>query len=84
MDDKLLSIEHAAAYLGGISIWTVRAWLTQGRLRKTKIGGRTMIKKSELDRMITQGESRVVQELEQGSVRQRHSPKLLEKSDERK
>lgn len=47
--DRLFSIEEAAAYLGGISVWTVRAWLSQRRLNPTKVGRRTMIRKSELD-----------------------------------
>jgi len=53
--DNLLSIEEAAKRLGGISLWTVRAWLTQGRLQRTKVGGRTMIRESELARVIEDG-----------------------------
>lgn len=54
-DDKLYSIEGAAEYLGGISPWTVRAWLRDGVLRKVKVGSRTMIKASELKRMVREG-----------------------------
>ncbi len=46
--DKLYSVEDAAALLGGISPWTVHAWLAKGRLRKTKVGARTMIFESDL------------------------------------
>ena len=53
--DGLLSIEEAAKKLGGISSWTVRAWLTKGRLKRTKVGGRTMIRESELERVIEDG-----------------------------
>ena len=53
--DRLLSIEEAAATLGGISKWTVHAWLSQGRLRRTKVGGRTMIRESELQKVIEEG-----------------------------
>jgi excisionase family DNA binding protein len=50
--DNLLSVEEAARRLGGISKWTVHAWLSQGRLRRTKVGGRTMIRESELEKVI--------------------------------
>ena len=52
--DTLLSVEEAAKQLGGISKWTVHSWLSQGKLRRTKIGGRTMIRESELERFIAQ------------------------------
>ena len=47
--DALISVSEAARRLGGISKWTVHAWLSQGRLQRTKVGGRTMIRESELD-----------------------------------
>ena len=50
--DQLLSIEEAAKRLGGLSKWTIHAWLSQGRLRRTKVGGRTMIRESELQKVI--------------------------------
>ncbi|SRR6266849_2830887 len=53
--DKLRSIESAAEFLGGISAWTVRAWLSQGKLSRVKIGSRTMVRESELQRVIRDG-----------------------------
>jgi excisionase family DNA binding protein len=50
--EVLLSIEEAAKRLGGISKWTLHAWLSQGKLRRTKVGSRTMIRESELQRVI--------------------------------
>ncbi len=50
--DTLLSIEEAARRLGGLSKWTIHAWLSKGKLRRTKVGGRTMIRESELARVI--------------------------------
>ena len=50
--EQLLSVSEAAARLGGISKWTVHAWLAQGKLRRTKVGGRTIIRESELQRVI--------------------------------
>lgn len=53
--DALLSVEEAAKRLGGISKWTVHAWLSQGKLERTKVGGRTMIRESELAKVIQDG-----------------------------
>ncbi len=50
--DELLSIGEAAKRLGGISKWTVHAWLSAGKLRRTKVGSRTMIRESELQKVI--------------------------------
>ena len=53
--ENLLSVEEAARKLGGLSKWTIHAWLSQGRLRRTKVGGRTMIRESELQKVIQDG-----------------------------
>lgn len=53
--ENLLSVEEAARRLGGISKWTVHAWLSQGKLQRTKVGGRTMIRESELQKVIEDG-----------------------------
>jgi excisionase family DNA binding protein len=53
--DSLLSIAEAAKLLGGISKWTLHAWLSQGRLQRTKVGSRTMIRESELQKVIDDG-----------------------------
>lgn len=53
--DQLFSVEQAAAKLGGISKWTVHAWLSQGKLQRTKVGSRTMIRESELAKVIEDG-----------------------------
>jgi excisionase family DNA binding protein len=50
--DSLLSVEEAAKRLGGLSKHTIYAWLSNGRLRRTKIGSRTMIRESELQKVI--------------------------------
>lgn len=53
--EKLFSVTEAAEVLGGISKWTVHSWLSKGRLQRTKVGGRTMIRESELARVIQDG-----------------------------
>jgi len=50
--EALYSVEEAARKLGGLSKWTIHAWLAQGKLRRTKIGRRTLIRESELLRVI--------------------------------
>jgi excisionase family DNA binding protein len=63
--DNLLSITEASLRLGGISKWTLHAWLSKGKLQRTKVGGRTMIRESELKKVIEEGgESRQLQRIE--------------------
>jgi excisionase family DNA binding protein len=50
--DPLLSIDEVARKLGGLSKYTIHAWLSAGKLRRTKVGSRTMIRESELQRII--------------------------------
>ena len=50
--DALLSIDEAARRLGGLSKYTIHAWLSKGRLRRTKVGTRTMIRESDLQTFI--------------------------------
>ena len=50
--DALFSVEEAARRLGGLSKYTIHAWLSSGKLRRTKVGSRTMIRESELQRVI--------------------------------
>jgi len=53
--EKLYSVESAAQQLGGVSKYTIHAWLSSGKLRRTKVGSRTMIRESELQRVIEDG-----------------------------
>ena len=50
--ERLFSVEEAALQLGGLSKYTIHAWLSSGKLRRTKVGSRTMIRESELQRVI--------------------------------
>jgi excisionase family DNA binding protein len=52
--EKLYSVKMAAEYLG-VSPWTIYAWLSQGRMMRTKVGSRTMLRESELLKMIQDG-----------------------------
>jgi excisionase family DNA binding protein len=53
--NNLLSVKEAAERLGGISPWTIHAWFSKGKLQRTKVGGRTMVRESELQRVIEEG-----------------------------
>ena len=50
--EQLFSIDEAARKLGGISKWTLQSWLSQGRIKRTKVGRRTMIRESELEKLV--------------------------------
>lgn len=50
--DKLHSVKSAAEFVGGISPWTIRTWFSRGVLRRTKVGGRVMVRESELQKVI--------------------------------
>lgn len=52
MVEKLFDVTAAAEKLGGVSPWTIRSWLSQGRLKRTKVGRRTMITEEELERFV--------------------------------
>ena len=54
--ENLFSVKESARKLGGLSPWTVYSWLSQGKLQRTKVGGRTMIRESELAKVIRDGE----------------------------
>ncbi len=56
--EKLYGVEEAAEALG-ISHWTVWAKLKNGDLRRTKVGGRTVIRESELQKLIVDQPLRV-------------------------
>jgi excisionase family DNA binding protein len=55
--DNLYSINAAAEKLGGVSPGTIKLWLSQGKLKRTKIGRRTMIAEAELQRFRNAGGS---------------------------
>jgi excisionase family DNA binding protein len=49
-----IGIREAARALG-LSHWTLRAWIRQGRLRAVRLGRRRMIEPAELERLLRQG-----------------------------
>ena len=53
IEDRLVSIKDAAAILA-ISPWTVRAWVTQGKISSAKLGARRLIPESEINRLLAE------------------------------
>jgi len=51
MLSKLLSVPAAAEFLG-ISPYTVRAYVSQGKLKPTRIGRRVLFTHEELERFV--------------------------------
>jgi excisionase family DNA binding protein len=51
-EETLHSVERAAERLGGVSKNAVIAWMAQGKLRRTKVGRRTMIRESDLQAFV--------------------------------
>jgi excisionase family DNA binding protein len=54
--ETIFSVEEAARRLGGLSKWTIYQWLSQGKLKRTKVGSRVMIRESELLKVIRDAE----------------------------
>ena len=50
--DPLFDVNAAGAYLGGISPTTIYTWLSLGKLPRTKVGSRVMVRQSALDAII--------------------------------
>jgi excisionase family DNA binding protein len=52
---KLLSVEDAAGLLG-ISKWTVRSYIRDGRLKPVRLGRRVLLAEDELERLVAEGQ----------------------------
>ena len=51
----MFDLPYAAMVLGGISVWTLRKHIAQGRVRVIRIGRRIFIDAVELDRIRREG-----------------------------
>ena len=52
--ENLLTIKDAAKLLN-VSHFTIEAWLSKKKLQRTKVGRRTMIRESELEKVLEDG-----------------------------
>jgi len=68
--ETLYSVEAAARKLGGVSRFTIYAWLSKGILERTRVGGRVMIRESSLLKLLEQGGK---QESRRGKTRGPHA-----------
>ena len=50
--EELYSLVAAAKKLGGVSVWTIRSWIAHGKIQATKVGSRTMVTESELEKFV--------------------------------
>jgi hypothetical protein len=54
--EEIVSVKEGARLLGGISHYTLHSWFSKGFLTRIKVGARTMVKVSELERILREGE----------------------------
>ena len=52
----LMSVVEAAGLLG-ISQWTVRAYIREGKLRPVRLGRRVLLTEDELERLVTENKA---------------------------
>ena len=50
--ERLINIKAASRKLGGLSVWTLRAWVRDGKLKQTKVGRRIMFRESDLESFV--------------------------------
>jgi excisionase family DNA binding protein len=56
--ETLYSVEEAAKKPGGVSKFTIYAWMSRGTLERTRVGGRVMVRESSLLKLLQQGSER--------------------------
>ena len=53
-ESRVFSIDKVADLLS-LSPWTIRKWISDGKLKSCKLGARRMVPASEVTRMIVEG-----------------------------
>lgn len=51
---RLISLDDAADRIG-LSVWTLRRWVCQGRLPSVKLGGRRLLAESTIETLVAKG-----------------------------
>ena len=54
---QLHDVSSTANILGGISPWTIRAYIRQGKLRPVRIGRRVLLEESEIARFVAEAKA---------------------------
>jgi hypothetical protein len=52
---KLHDLPEAARLLGGISVWTLRRWITLGDVNVVRLGRRVFLRTEEIERICRKG-----------------------------
>lgn len=60
MEQIALGLREAAGSVG-LSVWTLRSWIRQGKLRSVRLGRRVMIEPAELQRLVEAGRKAAIQ-----------------------
>ena len=55
----LLNVDEAGEVLG-LSPWTIRRWIIDGKMRPVRMGSRVMVEPSECQRLINEGRKAAV------------------------
>lgn len=54
--EKLFDV-HAAAETLSISVWTVRSYIRDGKLKPVRLGRRVLLEQAELERLVADGKA---------------------------
>lgn len=60
MEQLAMGLRQAADAVG-LSHWTLRAYIRQGRIRAVKIGRRVLVEPAELERLVASGRKAATQ-----------------------
>jgi excisionase family DNA binding protein len=60
MEQIAMGLREAAASVG-LSPWTLRAWIRQGKVAAVRLGRRVMIEPAELQRLVEAGRKAAIQ-----------------------
>lgn len=56
----LKSVEQGAGILG-VSKWTARKWIREGKLKAVRLGRRVLIEEAELERFVAAGKQEAIE-----------------------
>jgi excisionase family DNA binding protein len=64
IEDERLAPIPEAAHRWGVSIWTVRDWIQNGKIASHKLGGRRLVPVMEIERLIAESHRPARRELQ--------------------
>lgn len=66
--ETMFSVTDAAKILGGVSKFTIYAWMSKGLLERTRVGGRVMVRESSLLKLLEQGNQQEADHRQRGEA----------------